>query len=168
MEIDRKISSFPERVRDEMRMMIRSLIKDKDLFTELFKISRSSFMIEDFIRYISDLEHYYVNEEEWDNLVDENEYHKTEIDQLKRELERKDKAILTLREKPFLRDKKLHDYVLTYMMANERLPSFEEVWKQATLITEEKFEGICGKYQECARTQHCKENHEDCFEKRDT
>jgi hypothetical protein len=168
MRIDNAFNNLPDNLREDFRLKVRSFEFDPEIKDRLIMLSRSTTFFTDLFEFIHYLQTFYFVEEDIYVLKSEIECLDLENGELNSIVKNLRRKIDEIKEKPFLRDKDLSNYLLTYISAEGKAPTLEEIWKQATLLAEEKIDGFCSRYQKCARTQFCrKDNGEDCFEPRD-
>lgn len=137
-ELNEIVDSLPDSFRDELRAIVRTKEFDEYETFDLFNIIRSKNIFDDLFDYISRIINLQdeVNQleerlEYMPYLVHENTRNKATIEQLKSEIK-------MLKEKPLLRTKNIKDFVNIFYNANNRFPTFDEVWKQAQLEIIEK------------------------------
>lgn len=165
-ELNEIVNNLPDSFREDLKDMVRIRnFNEQDTF-KLFDIIRSKTLFDDLFDHIASI----INSEdevgelqsqldEMSNIIWENKEHERTIENLKKRIE-------SLKERPICRAQNVKTFVEIFYEENNRFPTFDEVWKQAQLETEEKYGDICDKFKKCARTQFCKEDGDTCYEKK--
>lgn len=137
-ELNEIVNSLPDSFREELRAMVRTKGFDQYEIHDLLNIIRSKTIFDDLFDYISriinlqdELNELQEQLEEMPDIISENVRYKATIEQLKSEIE-------VLKENPLYRAKRVKNFIDIFYDANNRFPTFDEVWKQAQMEAIEK------------------------------